>query len=282
MKAKMCAMVAVTALLATASSSRAQMGMPSWIPFHSVYVRGDIGGAFGIDTRFRNDPAPIGAGSTQKSELGNSLMYGGGVGVRINPMFRTDITVDLIRRLDITGSNSVAGAPSSSAHVSSLVGMLNGYFDLNGVMPNLFGPLQPYLQAGVGAARNDLSRTSFATGAGAYAGSVSSHARTSFAWGAGAGIAYAIMPNLSLDLGYKYLDLGHMSSGTTFSVGSVGTNTGRMRARLGRAHGDPRSPLRIWSDAGWRGGACGRGRLGAASSAASRCRHATAKFHCLL
>jgi hypothetical protein len=51
------------------------------------------------------------------------------------------------------------------------------YFDINGVMPNMFGPLQPYLQAGVGVSRNDLSRTSFAAG-GASIDSVSSHAST--------------------------------------------------------------------------------------------------------
>jgi OOP family OmpA-OmpF porin len=227
------ATIAAAALLATVPSSKAELGMPSWIPFHSVYVRGDVGGAFGTDTRFRNIPAPLGTGTSEKSEVGKSLMYGGGVGVRINPMFRTDLTLDSIRRLDITGTNSVAGGPTSSAHVSSLVGMLNGYFDFNGLMPNLFGPLQPYLQAGVGATRNDLSRTSFATGGGAYVGSVSSHARTNFAWGVGAGMAYAVMPNLSLDLGYKYLDLGHMSSGTTFSpAGAVAINTSRMSADL--------------------------------------------------
>jgi hypothetical protein len=104
-------------------------------------------------------------------------MYAGDNGVRINPMFRTAITVDKINRLDIDGANSAASGLTSSAHVSSIVGMLNGYFDINGVMPNMFGPLKPYLQAGVGVSRNDLSRTSFAAG-GASVGSVSSHAST--------------------------------------------------------------------------------------------------------
>jgi OOP family OmpA-OmpF porin len=218
------------ALLATSATSVLAQGMPSWIPFHSVYIRGDIGGAFGTDTTFRNVPPalPGGAGNAQKSEVHNSLMYGGGIGVRINPMFRTDITVDAIKRLDIEGTNATPGL-TSSAHVSSIVGMLNGYFDINGLWPNIFGPLQPYIDAGVGIARNDLSRTSFAAG-GATIGSVNSHAFTSFAWGVGTGVAYAVRPNLLVDFSYKYLDLGDMHSGTTLSVGATKVNTPRMSA----------------------------------------------------
>lgn len=223
-----------SALLVASASSAFAQSMPSWIPFHSVYLRGDIGGAFGRDTEFRNLPTALGPGTKQKSEVGKSLMYGGGIGVRINPMFRTDITVDKINRLDIDGTNSAVPGLTSSAHVSSIVGMMNGYFDINGVAPNMFGPFQPYLQAGVGFSRNDLSRTAFALG-GASVASVSSHATTRFAWGAGAGVAYAVAPNLLVDLSYKYLDLGDMHSGTTLSVGAARVNTTRMAGEL-RAH----------------------------------------------
>jgi outer membrane protein OmpA-like peptidoglycan-associated protein len=231
MKALRGAVIGGAILLASASSGFAQSA-PSWLPFQSVYVRGDFGGAFGTDTTFKNLPSlPGGSGSTEPSTVGNSIMYGGGVGVRFNPMFRSDITIDGIKRLDIEGHNAVAGGVSSSAHVSSIVGLVNGYLDLNGIWPNVFGRFQPYIDAGVGVARNDLSRTSFAAG-GANIGSVSSHAVTGFAWGAGAGVAYAIIPNLLLDLSYKYLDLGEMHSGTTLSLGAARVNTARMDADL--------------------------------------------------
>jgi outer membrane protein OmpA-like peptidoglycan-associated protein len=109
--------------------------------------------------------------------------------------------------------------------------LVNGYFDLNGLWPTIFGRFQPYIDAGVGVARNDLSRTSFAAG-GATIGSVSSHAFMDFAWGAGAGVAYAVAPNLLVDLSYKYLDLGEMHSGTTVSIGAARANTARMDADL--------------------------------------------------
>ncbi len=222
-------------LLTTASGGFAQT-MPSWLPFQSVYLRGDIGGAFGTDTTFKNLPAlPGGPGSTQTSTLGNSLMYGGGIGFRINPLFRTDLTVDSIRRLDIEGTNANFGGVTSSAHVGSVVGLVNGYFDFNGLWPTQLGRFQPYIDGGVGIAYNNLSRTSFALGNGAPAGSVTSHAFTHFAWGAGAGVAYVIRPNLLVDLSYKYLDLGEMHSGTQFLARGTAVTTAQMNADL-KAH----------------------------------------------
>ena len=227
-------------LVASAASGFAQTlptaTLPSWIPFQSVYVRGDIGGAFGTNTTFTNLPRlPGSPGSTQPSDVHDSMMYGSGIGVRINPMFRSDITIDGITRLNIQGTNSVGPGVSSSAHVSSVIGLVNGYFDLNGVWPTAFGPFQPYIDVGVGIARNSLSRTSFATPGGATIGSVNSHSYTDFAWGAGAGVAYPVMQNLLVDLSYKYLDLGSMHSGTTFSIGGAAVNTSRMNADL-KAH----------------------------------------------
>ena len=74
----------------------------------------------------------------------------GGIGMRFNPMFRSDTTVDGINRLDITGTNGKAPGVTSSGHVSSVVGLLNGYFDLNGAWPNTFGRFQPYIDFGIG------------------------------------------------------------------------------------------------------------------------------------
>ena len=223
------------ALLAASATGAFAQGVPSWIPFSSVYVRGDIGGAFGTDTTFKNVPSiPGRAGSTQPSNVHDSMMYGAGFGVRINPMFRTDLTIDGITRLNIEGTNAPFGG-TSSAHVSSVVGLVNGYFDLNGLWPNMFGRFQPYIDAGVGIARNNLSRTSFATTGGATIGSVNSHGYTNFAWGAGAGVAYAVAPHMLIDLSYKYLDLGDMHSGTTLSIGAAKVNTPRMSADL-KAH----------------------------------------------
>jgi outer membrane protein OmpA-like peptidoglycan-associated protein len=160
-------------------------------------------------------------------------MFGGGVGYRFSPMFRSDVTVDYIPSLKVSGHNSLVPALTNSADLSSLVGMVNGYIDINGFAPNMFGRFQPYLQGGIGVARDDLEKTTFG---GPFAGiTLSGSTRTNFAWGVGAGLGYALTPNLTLDLGYKYLDLGEMRTGSTVSTGAVSIGVTPAKADL-QAH----------------------------------------------
>ncbi len=227
------AIVSSAILLATATSSYAQ----SWIP-NGVYLRGDVGGAFGVDTKFKDTNPSSGTSflgtTTQNSNPGNSVMFGGGIGYRFTPMFRSDFTLDYIPSFKVTGHNSTTSLVTNSADLNSLVGMLNGYLDLNGFAPNLFGPFQPYINAGIGFARNDLDKTTIGlTGIGSL--TLSGTTRTELAWGAGAGVAYPITPNLSLDLAYKYLDLGEMQTGTTATALGVSGAVNATKADL-QAH----------------------------------------------
>jgi OOP family OmpA-OmpF porin len=88
--------------------------------------------------------------------------------------------------------------------------MANGYLDLNGFMPGMLGPFQPYIDAGLGFARNDLGGTTL---------NPNGAVKNQFAWGAGVG--YGITPNLTLDLAYTYLHLGEARTGGTLSTGGV-------------------------------------------------------------
>ena len=78
------------------------------------------------------------------------LTLGGGIGYRINPMFRTDLTFDYIPSLKASGHNSALPTLTNSADLDSLVGMANGYLDFNGFFPGMLGPFQPYINAGLG------------------------------------------------------------------------------------------------------------------------------------
>jgi OmpA-OmpF porin, OOP family len=193
-------------LLATASTGFAQ-SLDS-----GLYVRGDVGGAFGTDTTVKNSGGPNlsllpGGGSPATTD--NSVLFGGGIGYRINPMFRTDFTLDYIPSLKLKGTG--AGA-LTSGNLDSFVGLANGYLDIDGFFPGVLGPFQPYIDGGIGFARNDLGRTSVGTA------SINGTTKSEFAWGAGAGVGYAITPNLTLDLAYKYLDLGEARTGGTLSA----------------------------------------------------------------
>ena len=222
------ALVGGAFLLATASSSFAQ-DMMSWVPY-GVYVRGDFGGAFGNNVTLR-DNSPTAAnttigGTSFPAHTGNSVLFGGGIGYRFAPMFRGDFTLDYIPSLNVNNTNA-SGTNSStlSAPLNSLVGMANGYLDLNGFLPNMFGSVQPYIDAGIGFANNSLG--TMKSGGG---GTLSGSSQTNFAWGAGAGVNFPLTQQLSLDVAYKYLDLGSLKSGNVttgaFGVGNPSPVTG--------------------------------------------------------
>ncbi|HEY3916294.1 MAG TPA: OmpA family protein [Stellaceae bacterium] len=234
MKAVRGALIGSAFLLATATSGFAQ-DMTSWIPY-GFYVRGDVGGAFGqkvtyTDTNPGSALCGVCSGSIPAS-TGNSVLFGGGIGYRFNPMFRTDLTIDYIPSLHASGT-AVGGGPlvageTDQVDISSLVGMANGYLDLNGFMPHTFGGFQPYVDFGVGLAHNELGTATgkLSPALGALPFSQTGADRTNFAWGAGAGIGYALTPNLTLDIAYKYLDLGATRTGTSITaLGATGAVT---------------------------------------------------------
>jgi outer membrane protein OmpA-like peptidoglycan-associated protein len=218
--------MAVAAFAALSSPVMAQSSQTDWSWLNGFYVRGDVGAGFGQKTTFTdNNPAAantfLGTGSLNAS-TGNSIYFDGGIGYRFNPMFRTDFTLGYLPSLKASGT--VTGGPlagaSGSGGVNSLLGLGNGYLDLNGIFPTAFGPFQPYIDAGLGFASNSYSGFTGKNAAGLGA-SINGATQTNFAWGVGTGVAYPITSQLSLDLAYKYVDLGGMKSGSTAMLTGV-------------------------------------------------------------
>lgn len=212
--------------IAAVSTSFAQRGF-TWVP-SGLYLRGDVGGAFGNDVTFKDtntnlaSPCILCTG-TVRSSARDTVIFGGGIGYRFMPMFRADLTLDYMPSFKLRGTSVGGPFPGTtySADLSSLVGMANGYFDVGGFAPQIFGPFQPYIDAGVGFAHNDL-QSSTGRIAGAVPFTQTGSARTNFAWGAGAGLGYAFTPNWALDVAYKYLDLGRLQSGSSASLSGGG------------------------------------------------------------
>jgi opacity protein-like surface antigen len=190
---------------------------PAQSPPLNLYVRVDGGVSI---------PANKGSGES----VDNSGLVGGGVGLKILPFLRTDVTVSYRTGYhDTTTDMSVPGTTvTAKADIKSLVGMVNAYYDF----PTLAG-FTPYVGGGVGAARNETSTINFAAN-GAAIGSQNGATRTDFAWQIGGGFAYALLPTIALDAGYHYLDAGHTQSGNTGVIGGVAVTglagTGRLKA----------------------------------------------------
>jgi OOP family OmpA-OmpF porin len=226
-------MVGGACLLATATTSYAQ-SMFNWVP-NGLYVRGDVGGAFGNNTTFRDNSAGAGnttiGNGTLLTDPGNSIIFGGGVGYRFLPFMRGDFTLDYAPSFQPHGTvvgGTLAGTNATgSAKLNSLVGMGNLYLDFGNFVPGgLFGPtVQPYVDGGIGFARNSLGTTNLTSTTGNE--TISGSTTTNFAWGVGGGVNFQLTPSLSLDAAYKYLDLGELKTGTTTSgFGAPVTRTG--------------------------------------------------------
>lgn len=214
--------------------------------YSGIYLRGMAGAVFGTDMTFSdvnaNDPnAVLGPGEELKGKSHTSPIFGGGIGFRFSPMFWADVTAAGITNLRFHDGSTSAGAftplQGMSGKIDAIPVMFNGYLDVARV---LGVPLtyQPYLMAGVGRSRNHMGAIS-GTVPGFGPVSFAGDTHYSFAWGAGAGLGIPIAPNMVIDLGYEYLDLGEVRSGGTGTLTIGGTpitaTAGSMKAGL-RAH----------------------------------------------
>ena len=114
----------------------------------------------------------------------DTAALGLGVGYQFNNWLRGDMTLDYQfgSRFSVLDNPIVA-----SARLWSSALFANGYADLG----TWYG-VTPYVGAGVGSAYNHLG----------------DEGRWNFAWAFMLGAAYHLSPNLAVDFGYRYADLG--------------------------------------------------------------------------
>lgn len=183
------------------------------------YLRGDVGAGStvvgNVETYTPGQSLPDGYSIDQKAAQ-SQFFAGGGVGYAFNNFFRADVTAEyrgggsiaFVERFNLNGG---IGLDYDKANLSSVVTMANGYIDLG----TWYG-VTPYVGGGVGAAFHsvtgfyDIGAGNAAGGFGVAAGKQT----TTFAWSAQAGLAYSVTPNLKLELGYRYMNLGNVNLGT--------------------------------------------------------------------
>lgn len=198
------------------------------------YLRGDVGvGAVQVGKIVSDTPAqslPPHYSIDQKS-AGDHYFAGGGVGYQFGNAFHADVTAEyrggghvaFVERFDLNGG---IGLDYDKANLSSVVTMVNGYIDLG-----TWHGVTPYVGGGAGGAFHhvsgfsDIGAGNAAGGFGVAAGKRS----TTFAWSAQAGLAYSVTPNLKLEIGYRYLDLGDVELGTIRCYGGCGGTAYKVR-----------------------------------------------------
>ena len=248
-------LVGVASLVATTASQAADLlpspqmpeppiFQPASVLSGNVYLRGDVGiGVADLRTRESTFDTPVPDVRYEQSNLNDSGIIDVGVGYRFNQYFRADVTGEYrtAAAYSATESYNVGAffpdqfgnpAPNGaraydnySGSIRSIVGLVNGYVDVG-----TWWCVTPFFGAGVGVANIDVKNvTDISFGSGAINGAgnggggfASDHSQTNFAFALMAGLDFAITPNLSLELGYRYLNMGNASSGAIVCASANG------------------------------------------------------------
>jgi opacity protein-like surface antigen len=220
--------------------------------FGGWYLRGDIGFSNQkVKDVKTTDPLAYNSVNslTQQSEFDTAGIFGVGVGYQVNSWFRADVTGQYRGKSNFKGSDvftfSANGIPNNNgfdnytASKSELLFLANAYVDLG-----TWWCVTPFIGAGVGASRVTISSftdaggnnahasttDSFGNPIGAYAGgplnpsyaTALTESKWNLAWALHTGLAYKVNPNLTMELGYSYVDLG---SGTTGNLAAFDAAT---------------------------------------------------------
>jgi opacity protein-like surface antigen len=195
--------------------------------FGGWYLRGDVGITSQHATRISN-PLDTTLNVTGPSYTGTGLSGAGtwdvGVGYAFNSWLRGDITAEYRNASSLKGSvygqfsafgGTFSDVDNYSANLSSLVFLANAYVDLG-----TWWCITPFIGAGVGAAYNhlaDFRDDGLTTFNGLTAGTqfAADGNKTSLAWAVHAGLAYKVTNNFTVELAYRYLDLGSAVTGNT-------------------------------------------------------------------
>jgi opacity protein-like surface antigen len=166
-----------------------------------------------------DDVATLSFDNTWFGAIGGGCGWGGSRGIRAEVM------------LGYHGSRKIDGEPAFPwfdpdgagplppeddplhTDISSYSFMLNLYKDLG-----THAGFTPYLGAGIGAAYNMMDDVYF-TGNPALINQIRGDEDLAFAWSLMAGVGYQLSERAILDVGYRYLNLGSVESGTVDSAG---------------------------------------------------------------
>jgi len=203
--------------------------------FGGWYLRGDIGMTNSSKNTMVSSLDNVGSPTIQRyGGFNGGTSYGVGVGYQFNSWLRTDITGEYRSRVSFNGNNfyqypggSFLGDTYTGGY-SSWVGLVNAYLDLG-----TWWCLTPFIGAGVGGAYNMTSGISdsatFPGGGNASLYQADGNGKLNLAWAAYAGVAYKVTNNFSVELAYRYLDMGNVAFGQGMTFDGVGRGASTFR-----------------------------------------------------
>ncbi len=214
------------------SSAAFAADMPSIMPspqyyappaqdFGGWYLRGDIG-MTNQSMKSLDNPDPNAAlFSSVGMGFDSSMLYDLGVGYQFNNWFRMDAVGQWRGRSNFHGSqftDAFAGSAlvnNYSGSKSEAVFLVSGYVDLG-----TWWCVTPYIGAGIGTSYNRISGfrddgmgDTFGVANPVAVTYAADNGKWNFAWALHAGLGYRVTPNVTIDFGYSYMNLGDAVTG---------------------------------------------------------------------
>jgi opacity protein-like surface antigen len=194
------------------------------VDFSGWYLRGDIGFSNqNVRSLFNVNYANFISVQNIDKGFDAAPLFGLGIGYTVNNWLRFDFTGEYRGAANFHGLD-VGALPAGGFADDRYTGsksewtfLFNGYVDLG-----TWWNITPFVGAGVGFSRNTISNfgdvsvcvnSSTCVGSGgsdAFGGTAS---KWNFAWALHAGLAYQLYRNVTLELAYRYIDLGNAQSG---------------------------------------------------------------------
>ena len=137
-----------------------------------------------------------------------------GLGYGVAPAARLEVLVEYRPRFAFGGRANFlepARLQSVAADLSSISGMLAAWVDLPGAVPLGSGPFRPFIGAGLGVVRTRIGETRMTFPKTTTL--VPGGSRAGLAWMLTAGVAAALGGRATLDLAWRYTDLGAVRTG---------------------------------------------------------------------
>jgi opacity protein-like surface antigen len=157
-------------------------------------------------------------------DIKSSALFGVGVGWRARHWLRFDLTGDyrgdttFLAQDSYPGVGFPPGTNEYTADISSWLFLANAYWDIG-----TWCGFTPYVGAGVGFANISVNGMKDVNVPNASVFYGADNTETNFAWAVHAGVSYDVSPNLTLDLAYRYADLGNASTGVVTAYDNSGS-----------------------------------------------------------
>jgi len=178
------------------------------------YVRGDA--SYGWT---RDSDAVGSTGALSGVDIDRTASFSGGIGFRLDKMFRVDGTLGYRPESDVGARDGIGRA--TNTEVDAVTAMVSAYVDLTPVH-DLIGSdmVTPYLGAGIGFARLGTEARSIA-GAASEGGTTTDN----MAYQLMTGLTFKVSQQLFVDFGYRFANLGQFEQSGTFTNGTSALKT---------------------------------------------------------